>query len=377
MKKNDTKKGEKIMKIEKNKKTKVIPVFFSTDDNYVPCLVVAIKSLIETSSEKNEYSIHILNTGLKEESKQTLKSMETSNIKIGFVDVSGKVKDIYDKLEEQLRDYYSPSIYYRLFIPSLFPQYKKALYLDCDITIVRDIADLYNVDIKNNLIGGCIDEVVANSEVFSNYMANAVGVVQARYFNSGIILMNLEEFRKENLEEKFIYLLSNFPFSAVCPDQDYLNILCKDRVYYLEKGWDKMPIQDDSFDEKNLYLVHYNMFEKPWKYEGVLYENYFWDVAKRTPYYDTLIQMRNNYNRKEQDAEAYNNLVRYADKVANDPNNFKRTIEKVCRNLYAKLGIEFDESKGVHVLEDYLNVIFGEKNEGGEPEGKLAFGGSM
>ena len=246
-------KGRKIMN---NKNLKEIPIFFSTDDNYVPCLVVAIRSLIDTSSKGNMYKLHILNAGLSENSQQVLKSMETENVSIQFENISAKVDHIWHKLKAQLRDYYSPAIYYRLFIPSLFPQYSKALYLDCDITIIRDIADLYNIDLGDNLIGGCIDEVVANSEVFSNYMANGVGVIQQKYFNSGIILMNLDGFRRENLEDKFLYLLNNYPFSCVCPDQDYLNILCKDKVCYLAKGWDKMPIADPTFDEKDLYLVH-------------------------------------------------------------------------------------------------------------------------
>ncbi len=346
-----------------NKNLKEIPIFFSTDDNYVPCLVVAIRSLIDTSSKENMYILHILNTGLNEESKQVLTSMETDNVKIKYVDVSAKIDDIYHKLKAQLRDYYSPAIYYRLFIPSLFPQYKKALYLDCDITIIRDIADLYNVNLGNNLIGGCIDEVVANSEIFSNYMANGVGVIQQKYFNSGIIVMNLEGFRKENLEDKFLYLLNNYPFSAVCPDQDYLNILCKDKVHYLAQGWDKMPIADPTFDEKDLYLVHYNMFDKPWKYEGVLYEKYFWDAAKKTPYYNMLLQMQKDYGdeRRAKDRQALQNLLNYANQVANDPNNFKRTLDREREALAQKQEIELKSAEEFNILDDFLNLFFDEE----------------
>ena len=124
-----------MKKLIQNKKLKEIPVFFASDDNYVPCLVVSMRSLIDTASSKHRYSIYILNAGLKYENRKILKSMETSNIKVKFVDVSGKIRDIYSKLQAQLRDYYSPSIFYRLFIPTLFPQYKKAVYLDCDITV--------------------------------------------------------------------------------------------------------------------------------------------------------------------------------------------------------------------------------------------------
>ena len=147
-----------------------------------------------------------------------LKAMETENVKINFVDLTEKIRDIYSKLQAQLRDYYSPSIYYRLFIPTMFPQYKKALYLDCDITILDDVANLYNHDLKRNLVGAIVDEVVTSNEVFRYYVENALGVNEYKYFNSGILVMNLDAFRKEKLEEKFEQTqkeLNSFDFEII------------------------------------------------------------------------------------------------------------------------------------------------------------------
>lgn len=357
--------------MKKNKKLlKEVPIFFSTDDNYVPYLVVSIRSLIDTCSTKYMYKIYVLNTGLDAKNIKLLRDMETNNVKIKFVDVSAKIKDILGKLQAQLRDYYSPSIYYRLFIPTLFPQYKKALYLDCDITILDDIANLYNKDLKNNLLGAIVDEVVTSNEIFCYYTENSLGVKGGRYFNSGIIVMNLEAFRKENIEDKFIYLLNNYNFGTVAPDQDYLNVLCKDRVLYIDKGWDKMPIPDPDFDEKDLKLVHYNMFQKPWRYEGVLYENYFWETAKKTPYYEELLQVRANYTdeKKLNDQKAGEKLLEYAKNIADDPTNFKNTLNRECRCLLEKQHKEMQENKELNILDDFLNLIFGEQEDGGLSE---------
>lgn len=335
-------------------KSNEIPVFFATDDNYVPYLVVSIQSLKDTASIKNNYAIYVLNTGLSQENKKNIKELETSNIKIKFVDVSHKIKNIFSKLKEQLRDYYSPSIYYRLFIPSMFPQYKKCLYLDCDITIIEDIANLYNHDLKNNLLGAIADQVVSNSEIFQYYVENALGVDRDKYFNSGIIVMNLEQFRKQKFESKFLYLLNNFPFSSVAPDQDYLNILCKDQILYIDKGWDMMPMPDPDFDEKDLKLVHYNMYQKPWKYEEVLFEKYFWETAKRTKYYDMLMEMRNNYTqeKKQKDIDAGTRLLEYAKSIADDPNNFIRTFEKELKKKDEKA-----DEKEHNILQSFCNII--------------------
>ena len=346
--------------IMKNNKKQEIPVFFATDDNYVPYLVVSIRSLIDTASSDNNYSVYVLNTGLTEQNISVLKSMETENVKINFVDLTEKIKDIYSKLQAQLRDYYSPSIYYRLFIPTMFPHYKKALYLDCDITIVEDVAKLYNHELKNNLVGAIVDEVVTSNEVFRYYVSNALGVNEYKYFNSGILVMNLDEFRKEDIEGKFIYLLNNYNFGTVAPDQDYLNVLCKGRILYIDKAWNKMPVSNEGFDEKNLKLVHYNMFQKPWKYEGLLYEKYFWEAAKRTPYYDFFKQNLANFDESKQqkDQQAGEKLLAYAKNIADDSNNFKNTLHRECICLAEKQNVKVKAIEEICVLADFLNFIF-------------------
>ena len=143
-----------------------IPIFFSSDDRYVPCLSVAIKSLIENSSIQNEYRIIILNTGISENRIKDLKEMETKNVKISFENIDDKTTDLRQALALRLRDYYSATIYYRMFIPSLFPGYEKAIYLDSDMIIKDDIANLYNIDLGNNMIAAVRDAVVNDSDVF-------------------------------------------------------------------------------------------------------------------------------------------------------------------------------------------------------------------
>lgn len=348
-----------MKKINQNRINKEIPIFFATDDNYVPCMVVSMQSLIETASIKNRYVIHILNRGLTEENRKIIKNMERSNIRISFVNVNNKVKSILAQLTEQLRDYYSPSIYYRLFIATLFPKYKKAIYLDGDITILRDIADMYNKDLKNNLVGAVVDEVVSHSEVFCEHMEKGLGVDSSKYFNSGVLLMNLEAFRKEKIEQKFIYLLKNYPFSPLCPDQDYLNFLCQGKVLFMEKGWDKMPIEDETFDENDLYLVHYNMFQKPWRYYDVLFDKYFWDVAKRTPFYDYMLKSRESYTaeQREADFKAGERMLTLAKGVIEDPNNFKRTYERAVQENVEK------KDEILHEIECFFGEMFNDAED--------------
>lgn len=332
---------------------KVIPIFFAVDDGYVPFLAVALQSIIENSSKEYFYSIKILYTNIEEENKKKILKYERENIKIEFVDLNYYIEDVKDKL--YTRDYYTKTTYFRLFIPNLYPQYDKAIYLDSDIVVLGDIAKLYNEDIGDNLVAAVPDNVIQTNKVFQDYVERVVGIATYKnYFNAGMLLMNLDEMRKFDFQNKFLYLLGTVKF-AVVQDQDYLNRLCKGRTKLLDKGWDKMPIPTDEIEEKDIKLIHYNLTYKPWHFENVLYENFFWNYAKKTEYYDEIQELKNKYTDEERfrDLEQYENLKKLAKKetecVGDDRIYFQRQIdhEKYEQRLKVLRRIEELEKQGI------------------------------
>lgn len=279
------------------KKTEVIPIFFAVDDVYIPFLAVALQSLIDNASDKNYYSIKILYTNISEENQAKINKYQRENVDIEFVDLNYYINKVKDKL--YTRDYYSATTYFRLFIPDLYPQYDKVLYLDSDIVVLSDIADLYNIDMENNLVAAAPDDVIQTIKVFQEYAELVVGVTDyKRYFNAGILLMNLDELRKFKFQDKFLYLLSKVKFS-VAQDQDYLNRLCKGRVKLLENTWDRMPIGGDVVKREDLHLIHYNLAFKPWHFEDILYKEYFWKYAQQTEFFDIIQSIKENYTEEE------------------------------------------------------------------------------
>ena len=293
-----------------------IPIFFTVDDKYVPFLAVALQSLIENSSEKNYYLIKILYTSITEENQEKIKKYEKENVNIEFVDLNYYINKIKNKL--YTRDYYSVTTYFRLFIPNLYPQYNKALYLDCDIVLLADVAELYNIDMGDNLVAAAPDDVIQKIEVFQEYVEKVVGVADYRnYFNAGVLLMNLDELRKFDFQEKFLYSLEKIKF-AVAQDQDYLNRLCKGRVKIISNVWDKMPISNDT-DTNDLKLIHYNLAFKPWHFEDILYKEYFWKYAKKTEFFDEIIKIRDNYT--EEDKKLRKLAQKECDCVGDDRKN--------------------------------------------------------
>ena len=196
----------------------------------------------------------------------------------------------------------------------MYPEYKKAVYIDSDTICLKDIADLYNIEIGENLIAGTPDGVIQAIDVFQDYVERVVGVSDYnKYFNAGIIVMNLEELRKYRFEEKFIYMLERVKFE-VAQDQDYMNRLCKGRVKLLDFSWNRMPVMGKQEGEIN--IIHYNLGAKPWYFDNVLYQEYFWKYAEKTEFYNEIKEIGAKYTEadKERDDVSSAKLIELAQK---------------------------------------------------------------
>lgn len=311
---------------------KEIPIFFSIDDGYIPCLGVAIKSIQENASDKHNYHIYVLYTSMSEVNINNIKTeFAKDNFTIDFYDIQKNVSDKEETLSVRLRDYYSNTIYYRLFIQNEFPQYDKALYIDSDIVLVDDIANLYNMELGDHLLGVVRDGVVEyGPKILGEYVENFVCVPTEKYFNSGVLVMNLKEMRKAQIEERFLYLIDKYNIDTVAPDQDYLNVLCQGRTLMLPESWDKMPDFCGGYpDIKDLHLIHFNMFRKPWHYDDVAYQEAFWKYAKQTSYYDVLQNELKNYPQAKKDADfkGAEGMNTYCSAIMTNKINFKTIYE--------------------------------------------------
>ena len=265
-----------------------IPIFFTTDDKYVPYLDVAISSLIRNASTAYTYRIIILNTGIKQENIDLVKRNEREGFAIDFVDITEQVKDIQSRFKNVY--HFSVVTYYRLFIASMFPQYKKIIYLDCDLVVLGDISKLYHTDLNGNIFAAGPEMFVQSTPEFRRYAEVALGVDPDEYVNAGVLVVDLEQFRKHKIEEKFIDLITRYDFDLLDPDQAYLNYLCDGKILTLQSGWNKEPIPIPC--EGDLNIVHYALYKKPWQYDDVMYGEYFWEYAEKSPYYEEILRRK-------------------------------------------------------------------------------------
>ena len=285
-----------------------IPVVMSCDDNYAPYLGVTIKSLIENSSANNEYTVYVLDGGLKESTKKKLNKLETKNVKIKYVDVERYFEDI-DKNIFYLCDHFSISAYYRFFIPQIFKNFEKVIYCDCDAVFLADVAELYNTDIGDKILGVAHD-TEAIMQVHSNkndkYYSEFLKLKNPyNYFQSGMLLMNINKMKEINFTKQCLDKLRELKTPRYV-DQCVMNSAFEDQVYFLDNDWNVenhiMVFNRNVYNLapyqtavnyytglENPKYLHFSGWLKPWKDPSTYNADLFWEYAKKTPFYEEII----------------------------------------------------------------------------------------
>ena len=164
-----------------------VNVVFASDRSYVPHLATAICSLIANNYQL-ELRIFVVNSDIDTSEWQKLLSI-ISDIRHRVIDVKISEHELKGALVNQ---HFSKAIYYRLFIAEKISA-TKALYLDSDIVIAGDIGDLWNIDVNDYCLAAVEDPG------FSNHAKLGMSP-NAKYFNSGVMLLNLEGWRSADLK---------------------------------------------------------------------------------------------------------------------------------------------------------------------------------
>ncbi|MBE6687562.1 MAG: hypothetical protein E7591_10105 [Ruminococcaceae bacterium] len=310
---------------------KRIPIFYACDDNFVKFTIVSLQSMIKNASKDHFYHVYILHTDISEASKEKVYELENDNFVITFEDVSDYLRSIADKLP--LRDYYSKTTYYRLFIAEMFPEFDKTLYIDSDTIVQGDISELYCTDIGEAYLGACHEQAMVQVNEYGTYVEKVIGVSRYNFFNAGILIINCDRFRIHFVLDKFIEYLHTYNF-VVTQDEDYLNLICKDHVYWLDQRWNTEIFGNIPYDIKEAKILHYIMTNKPWHYKDCRYGDIFWKYAELTSVYEEMLEILNSYTDKERarDAVSCENLLKLAVSETNREDNFLNTVNKNKRS---------------------------------------------
>ncbi len=169
--------------------------------------------------------------------------------------------------------------YYRLFLTELLPpKVEKVIYLDCDLLVLADIMPLWEMDKKINQYS-----IWAVPEGASVEKAQALGIEKSEnYFNSGVMLINLQKWREENLLDKFMNFIQFYPEKIEFWDQDVLNTVCKN-YGFVDYSWNTKS--SHHIEKKKISILHYTGIHKPWHYiSNHNYKNLYFRYLKKTPW---------------------------------------------------------------------------------------------
>ena len=303
----------------------VIPIFYACDEGFLKYTVVSLHSMIKNADKKRSYHVHILGTGFSDENKALIRSESCDAFKISFDDVTPYLGALTKDLP--IRDYYSKSTYFRLFISDMYPDIEKALYIDGDTIVNGDISELFDTDISHYDAAACHEQAMVQEDVYGTYAEKCLGINRHRFFNAGVLLINCKRFRENKMLKCFGELLEIYD-CRVTQDEDYLNIMFKDRVLFLPQYWNSEVFGDIEYSEEESRIIHYIMVSKPWRYRDARYGESFWNNAKETVVYETLTRELGEYTDKERerDSTSLKNLAALAEAEAKRPDTYAARV---------------------------------------------------
>ena len=290
-----------------------VVVLFAVNNGYAPYLGVALASLVEHAG-KHEYELIVLYHDLSERNRELLERI----VDQFGCESAGRFRLRFMEMPIDMTDYnfahgyksISVECWYRLFAPSLFLEYDKILWLDADILVRDDVAKLYDTSIGDNWIAACRwdygiiglleRERRQKKPKLGPYFTKVLRVKRPKenYVNSGVLMLNLRAMREQNIQDELLQAAQN-P-AMYFHDQCTINKVCQGHIQYIDSEWNGLasfPMEDLPLkyrkkalaDKKNRKIVHWAGSIKPWRTPLALGADEWWNVARRTPYYEQIL----------------------------------------------------------------------------------------
>jgi lipopolysaccharide biosynthesis glycosyltransferase len=290
-------------------KSDVIPIVFAANNYYVPYMATTMQSIMENSNKAKRYIFYILHQEINDENINLLKNQIIPFLQFSIEFIN--VKEYIEKYSLFVSRHVTVETYFRFIIPELLYEYQKVIYLDGDMVCCVDISILIDINLNNFLLAAVQDGAIAwyhskkDIKGFYKYHKALVSLKNPEnYFNAGLLIINIELFRKTITTDQLFELAASKKWQI--HDQDVLNYLVEGKTLFLPLHWNFMYNkyanyfpdhlkQEYDQAEKNPMIVHYIHF-KPWN-QYVFFPQFelFWKYATRTPFIDTVIEnMKSN-----------------------------------------------------------------------------------
>ena len=219
----------------------------------------------------DDVMMYLLHNGLKDSTvKRLQKIADRYNVRLKFLEIDLEIlKDcpVDDKIH-----YGNIMMYARILLPSMLPNLDKVIYLDCDLVVCKDLQSLWETDVKDVAVAMVPDLWYQDKETLGRLGINN------NYLNSGVIVMNLDYWRKHDVQNRLLSYIIDKGKELIYNDQDALNvILQKERwqlpvkynvtPYYFNRNLDNYPkeMHEEIREARiNPIIFHFLGNIKPW-----------------------------------------------------------------------------------------------------------------
>ena len=260
-------------------------IAITIDDKYLQHACVMLKSL--QANAPAAVTVYCIFDQLSLKSRELLSSLFTnSSITIQLIEFYNRV---LPQLPIKQNDHVSSAAFFRIWLPQILPGLKQVLFLDTDMIINGDISYLFKVQLDAHAVAAVEDLAMPAEKKTALSMKSS-----AAYFNSGVMVMNLEYFRNHQLTEKVAGFISEFPQLCEFWDQDAFNAVINGDFYKLplkynvQTGFYSLtnnPLVEEALNHP--VIIHYTGGGncKPWYYQNQHpYKNLYYKFLKQTPF---------------------------------------------------------------------------------------------
>ena len=233
--------------------------------NYIKYMEVMLTSLL-INNKDYKINFNVLQDDFTIEMKESFnkKFKKYSNLEINYLDISSSLFSEFPTLGHLVI-----ATYYRILTPEILTKFNKVLYLDVDLIIDGDILKLWNTNIEDYTVAAVREESVEANE-------NRLGIPKnQKYFNAGVLLMNLKKIREEKFFERIMKYLKQNQETILYSDQDVLNAVFYNSWLELEEKWNyhnyfviKRNSKLELINLDKPIIIHYTGPIKPWEPEA-------------------------------------------------------------------------------------------------------------
>jgi lipopolysaccharide biosynthesis glycosyltransferase len=240
-----------------------IVIALASNERYFPGLYCAVTSALSQLDAARKADLKVLDGGISSTSRDTLSRFIDrvgEQVRLEFVTVDDSMFR-----DAALGPAKSHMTYCRTLLPHLL-DVPRLIYLDCDVLVFRDLSELFDLEFS----AGKILAAVPDSETLtlgddSRTVADAMNLPAVRrYFNAGVMLLNLDELTKQNFTERSLEFFKDWRGHYQFHDQSAINFLLHGQIHELPEYWNRASWRFDAQQNNDLDCVLHYTTSAPW-----------------------------------------------------------------------------------------------------------------